>query len=389
MKSKHTMLAYLIIFIFFAMSAIDGYAQAPIAAQNLSFATLSAARLAEIRQKWETVSEANLLTAAKAGDASAQYFYWARKWQQAYNDCQSAADRRDFKGEDQACERGTEAFEWLKRSAEQGFPPAEYDAAIDYLGQRGWKTTDVNQQKAIEFLQRSADHNWGSAQYKLGMLYVVGELLPPDLAKAVDYLQKVVDQGAAPRSEYELAQLYAAGIGEPRSAAESPVALLRQSATNGFQLAWQTLGERYRTGLGLPVDYIQAIRCYYKAAHMDHTVDFDVFNSAQDNVGDVFNLVDDNLQPKPGAGPNWTGFARVLSVYLKATRRADAEAMNQLGELYLLGEYVPHNPVTAYYWFDRAAAHGGVTATQKRDALKAKLRPDQLEQAAKFNESKP
>lgn len=63
--------------------------------------------------------------------------------------------------------------------------------------------------------------------------------------------------------------------------------------------------------------------------------------------------------------------------------------MNQLGELYLLGEYVPQNPVMAYYWFVHAAEHGGVTAAQKRDALKTKLRPDQLEQAAKFDESKP
>ncbi len=383
------MLAYLFLWPFFAVGATDGYPQTTIAAQNLSFTNLSEARLAEMGQKWETVSETNLLAVAKAGDAIAQYFYWERKWTQAYDECKRAFERGDIQGEDRACERGTNAFEWLKRSAEQGFPPAEYDAAIDYFGQRGWTTTGIDQQKGLEFLQRSADHNWISAQYKLGMLYVIGELLPPDPSKAVDYLQKAVNQGDAPRSEYELAQLYASGTGEPRSAAESPVALLRQSATNGFQLAWQTLGERYRTGLGVPVDYVQAIRCYYRAAHMDHVGEFDAFNSAQDEVGDVFNLIDDNLQPKPEIGPNWTGFARVLSVYLKATKRADADAMNQLGELYLLGEYVPQNPVMAYYWFVHAAEHGGVTAAQKRDALKTKLRPDQLEQAAKFDESKP
>jgi TPR repeat protein len=428
MKSNSAMLACLGICLLLMARATNGHSQGSGATQNSAFTKLSTNvwQVEKLRQKWETVSTADLLKAAQSGDAPAEYYYWARQWNHEYEYWSQAMERMQAIGSELTQEekhaaavrwkavgdaemikaaaggdkgaqmvaaeidatRATEQvitnFEWLKKSAEQGFPVAECDAAIRYLGQSGWAETSIDQQKGLVLLERAAAHNWAPAQYRLGMLYVIGELLPPDSSKAIEYLRQAADQGN-PRSQYELAQLYAEGIGEPRSTADLPIALLRCSATNGYSMAFHALAERYRTGLGIPVDYVRAIRYYQAAREADAKAGVDLDNMA----GDIFELVDENLQPRSDTGPNWSGFARVLSVYLKASERGDADAMCQLGEWYLMQRFVPQDPVAAYYWFDRAADLGVATAAKKRDAIRAKLRPEQLERAAELNEPGP
>jgi TPR repeat protein len=372
-------------------------------------------------QKADAVSTEDLLKSAKAGDAPAQYFYWKRQFDQAQentsrafgqmmdaahalNTEQSKAADAKWKTADEAdrnkaaaagdigaemvarqlehdklIEEAIKDSEWLMKSAEQGFPPAEFDAAMNYLRQFGWQVIEIDEPKGLELLQRAADHGWASGEYRLALAYLAGEWLPPDPVKALEYMRKAADKGG-PQSNYKLAQLYAQGIGEPRSDADSPVALLRRSAAKGYNMAFIALAERYRTGLGMPLDYIQAVR-YYQAGREAGEMPFHAAN--------IRNLVDENLQAKPDVGPNWTGFANVLSVYLRATQREDASAMNQLGDWCLKGQFMPRNPVAAYYWFDRAAQGGAATAAQKRAELKAKLRPDELEQAGKLYETMP
>jgi TPR repeat protein len=413
MKLKSFKLLSLAAGLLLAWSPRAGQSQVPTPPQNSVLTNLSAAELTGLRRTWEPVSTPDLRRAAEAGDSAAQYFYWARvvnqeheaetqafdqmeaaayglsneqraaaegKWKTADEVVRSNAVVAGDKGaamvafqleQYRAVDRAAQAFEWLDRSAGQGFPPAEYDTGIYYSGESSWVPVTNDFPKGLKFLQRAADHNWSPAQYKLGMLYAAGEWVPPDLPKAVEYLQKAADQGG-PRSAYALAQLYSQGIGEPRSPSDTPILLLRQSATNGYAPACHALAERYRIGLGVPMDYVQAIR-YYQAARN------------QAGSDDIFGLVDDRFQPRPDAGTKWTAFAAFLSVYLQATERSDAAAMGRLGQWYLTGRFMPQDPVAAYYWFDRAASLGAATAAEKRDALRARLRPEQLEQAAKIN----
>ncbi len=412
---------YAILWFLLAVGATHGYCQSPATPQNSSFFNLSTAQFAEMHTKWDAVSSEDLLKSAKAGDAPAQYFYWERLFDQARENSHRAyyqmygagqgmsmeqriaaidkwkaaaeADRNKAaaagdKGaemvasqleEDKMNAEAAKVCEWLMRSASQGFPPAEFAAAWQYLRQTGWIVLDIDEQKGFELLQRSADHGWSSAEYNLALAYLAGDWFPPDNAKALEYMRKAADKGG-PQSNYRLALLYAQGIGEPRSAADSPVALLRRSAAKGYNVARDALAERYRTGLGVPVDYIQAIRFYHAGREA---------GEMPLHAADIRSLVDENLRPKPDAGPNWAGFAKVLSIYLKATQRGDAAALNQLGDWCLRGQFMPQNPIAAYYWFDRAAQRGAATAAQKRAELKAKLRPDELEQAGKLYEAMP
>lgn len=422
MNRYSLLLVYPILCSLLAIGVVRGYSQVPATLPISSFNNLSDTQFVELRQKWQAVPTADLLKAAAAGDAAAQFFYWGRKFErerensgQGYTQMMAAAQgltqqqRVDAEAkwntasdaersnavaagnmgaqmvaghltEMRSAERAVKDFEWGKKAAEQGLPPAEYDVARAYLRELNWVVIDLNQHEGVKFLKRAADHGWAPAQYKLGMQYVTGELTPPDLPKAVDLLRKAADPGG-PRSKYELAQLYAAGIGEPRSTEDTPVALLRQSATNGYGPSLHALAERYRVGLGVPVDYIQSIRYYQAAREASQRAGTDPI----DSYGDIFGLVDEKLQPQPDTGPNWAAFAKTLSIYLKATERSDADAMSQLGEGYSAGRFVPQDNVAAYYWFDRAANLGVRTAAEKRDAIRAKLRPEQLEQAATIN----
>ncbi|MDB6023681.1 MAG: sel1 repeat family protein, partial [Pedosphaera sp.] len=196
------------------------------------------------RGKWEAATEAELQQAAQSGDNMAMQFLAIRK-------------------AGQAVQRSTNAFAWLEKSAEQGFPAAEFEASMYYLGQSGRNIIKINQEKGMGLLQRAAVHGLAAAQYTLGLNYLDGQLVPPDLAKAVENFRMAADQGG-PRSQYTLARLYANGIGNPRDSEDSPFALLLKSAKSNYPPALHALAERYRTGMGVSMDYVQAIR-YYKA----------------------------------------------------------------------------------------------------------------------------
>jgi TPR repeat protein len=277
-----------------------------------------------------------------------------------------------------ALERGRNAVVWAEKSADQRFPPAEYDVGIGRLGEASWGIMEEDRPKGIEFLRRAAANGWPPALYKFAKFTIAGEKLPPNLPLALEYLRKAADLGG-PRSAYELAQLYAQGTGEPRSADDSPAALLRRSAATRYPPALLALAEDYRLGQGVPMDYIQAIR-YYQAARDAAGV----FNERLEDTEQACATADWDLQPRPDAPPEWKTFAVAVSTYLQASDR-DPGATERLGEWYQAGTYVPVDPAAAYFWFDRAATLGVAGAAKKSEAIKATLQPEQLRPAARTN----
>lgn len=324
--------------------------------QGVPRGDLTQADIASLKTKWDDIPESDMRQAAKTGNYGAQIYL-----------CNLA--------ERQAAQRGLAAFEWAKRSADQGFPDAEYDVACAYLLQLNWNFVPINQPEGLKFLQRAADHGLSTAQYLLATFYLAGQFLPADYPKAIHYLQEAADQNG-PRSQYHLALLYSNGNGEPRSEADSPLALLRKSAKSGFRPAAYALAERYRTGLGVPIDYVQSIRFYQAAWNPADRYSED----SQPNAGEVFKLVDQNLDPMMSLPFDFRNFARALSLYLKATKKEDPGAMGQIGDWYLNGRFEPKDLVEAWRWLTLAADHGAPGAAAKKDSFKDKLTPEQWQQ---------
>jgi TPR repeat protein len=373
-----------------------------------------------LQKKWTLMPTEELLKAAQSNDAQAQYFYWRREFEQGTQEANrldaerevwrytlspdkqeslwsrwknatdeavtQAVERGDveakiilnYRKASAAVEHADKAFPFLEKSAEQGFPPAEGEAALYYLNLAGWVMGHTNRPMGLILMRRSADHGWANAQYQLANIYLKGEIVPPDIAKAVEYFQKAADQDG-PRSQYELAMLYANGYGVPRDIGEEPVALLRKAAAKNNVPALHELAERYRIGLGVTLDYVQAAHYYQKTSQVSQNGGND-----PEGIGEaILELVDSNLAPKSGLTRELAPCAKVVGVYLKATQQHDATAMTQIGEWYLAGRFVPKDMVEAFRWFRLAADFGGADAQKREDEIKAMLSPSQLEQALK------
>ena len=117
-----------------------------------------------------------------------------------------------------------------------------------------------NIEKALSFLQLSADQENQFAQYQLGKLYLgENEDIPKDIEKALSFLQLSADQENQ-FAQYQLGRLY---LGEnediPRDI-EKALSFLQLSADQGNQFALYQLGRLYFHGdEGIPKDMDKAL----------------------------------------------------------------------------------------------------------------------------------
>jgi localization factor PodJL len=79
-------------------------------------------------------------------------------------------------------------------------------------------------------------------------------------------------------------------------------------------------------------------------------------------------------------------YAAAVRQFEPAAREGDADAQYWLGRLYAEGLGRPRDPVTAYVWFDRAAAQGHHDSAVLRDGLATVLTPDQMAEARHRND---
>ena len=296
----------------------------PVFASFGSDQTNAANRLLEqMSNRWVNVPAVELRKAVEAGKADAQYYYFTVEWQAAVEALQRAsaqwrnitnanpttaaqaqpaapaggwaaapeAETRQaaIAGDRQAqqvitrleteraADRGRKSLDWLRKSADQGFAPAEYQLGMADLGLYGWRLVPPVPEEGLKLLRRAADQKFENAQHWLGDLLLQGDLpfsgdlLVPDVVQGLDYLRVSADQGCA-RAQFELAQQYASGNGEPRFSGESPASLLQQAAEGGWGEARFTLAERYRLGVGVSRDRAKAFFWYSLAAAQDSTV---------------------------------------------------------------------------------------------------------------------
>ena len=74
-------------------------------------------------------------------------------------------------------------------------------------------------------------------------------------------------------------------------------------------------------------------------------------------------------------------YAEALKWQHKAVAQGNAVAQNNLGLMYGKGEGVPQNSVTAYAWFNIAAANGSTKGKSNKDVAAKQLTPAQIIQA--------
>ncbi|MCX6996918.1 MAG: tetratricopeptide repeat protein [Kiritimatiellaeota bacterium] len=132
----------------------------------------------------------------------------------------------------------------------------------------------------VKWLRKSAKQGFAPAQDKLGIFYAISSKrkynpcpqvinISQNYTKAVFWYRKAAKQGYE-RAIRHLAQLYHDGIGVPQSYIEA-AKLYRKGAKLGFprmqaQLAWY-----YTMGFGVPRRYAEAAKWYRKAAELGNS----------------------------------------------------------------------------------------------------------------------
>lgn len=69
----------------------------------------------------------------------------------------------------------------------------------------------------------------------------------------------------------------------------------------------------------------------------------------------------------------------------QAATEGNAEAQLEVGILYEFGYNMPKNDITALAWYMRAADQGNVLAVARRDQLKSKMKPEDIDAAQKMS----
>jgi TPR repeat protein len=201
---------------------------------NLNPRLATCARLAGLTQS----DFHTLLSQAESGDSEAQY--WVG---QVY-------------GEDRLVPKNDAvSHDWMRRSAEQGYAPAQEMVGMSYMGANG------DYGKADMWLRRAAEQGDAEAQFWLGAFYEQGQIGATDYREAFRWLQKAAEQGH-PDAQVTLAQMYEDGefVSQNYTLAAK---WYRKAAEHvpdlgGAGQGRNNLGLLYLSGLGVPKNYVLA-----------------------------------------------------------------------------------------------------------------------------------
>jgi len=153
------------------------------------------------------------------------------------------------------------ARDWMLKSAEQGYAPAQERMGGMYLGNMTKSSSVRDYGEADRWLRLAATQGYAEAQFWLGTGYEQGWFGGIDYGEALKWLRKAADQGH-PNAQFCLAQMYEDGHGV---AEDNVVAAFwyRKAADHvptyllGIWEAQVELANMYRDGR-LPRDDVQA-----------------------------------------------------------------------------------------------------------------------------------
>ena len=142
---------------------------------------------------------------------------------------------------------------------------------------------------------------------------------------------------------------------------------LVEKAKAGDADAQFDLGGMYRFGVGVPKDYVEAVKWISKAAEQGDA-------ESQLNLGDMYRR--GNGVPKDDVeAAKWVR---------KAAEQGDADAQFNLGVMHYVGRRAPKDYARAYMWLNLAAAKGSEKAAEGRDKLAKRMTKEQIAESQKL-----
>lgn len=280
-----------------------------------------------------------------------------------------------------------QAVKWYEVAAEKGLTDAMVSLGRMYMNGTG---VEASPGKAEALLVDADLLGEIDAAFYLGYGYANGLFSAEgakDYEKAAVYYEKAMETGER-NAANNLALLYLNGNGVEPDAAKA-LALFEQSAAGGSVTAMENLGRNYKNGKlsgGTP-DYVKAAQWFLKAAEKNSLFGAEqaadlYLNERLADDGTVLMEKDyvqglaavkhaDRLGTSDPFCLSWLGyfyeghqglceqdFAKAEAYYLRAAEQDDTYSMHRLGMLHKNGSLGEANAEEALAWFDKAAALG-------------------------------
>ncbi len=147
-------------------------------------------------------------------------------------------------------DRGRQSsFHWLKKAAEEGYAPAQFEMGLRYYYRNRLIVTHLlnlrtpNIRKSFSWFSEAANSGHAEATYFVGKMYGTGQAGTKDLERSFYWVQQAAEVGVTP-AKILLAIMYQFGKG------------VTQDSERALQLYEQVAEERRYTHMGSVLDYI-------------------------------------------------------------------------------------------------------------------------------------
>ena len=227
---------------------------------------------------------------------------------------------------------------WIKKAADQKFPPAEYNYGILLIN--GWGV-DWNPYEAFKSFYYAASKNMAAAEYVIGLLYTDDLIIKRDMKEAYKWMKKASDNDFPPAKEslVKLKKFAPSGSDSIPRLAHIP----DKSDDNNSKEKQNASSIQASSGLVF--------------------IDFDMISDSipvityNDLLEDLKNSSNKNLEKSIKYNKDSTIYidSTSLSAFLEASDYGCPESFNILGENLQSGIWFKKNPIAAAEFFIRSS----------------------------------
>ncbi|MDR2902170.1 MAG: sel1 repeat family protein [Lactobacillales bacterium] len=271
-------------------------------------------------------------TSVFAGFAEGEKAFNSQQYSQAFSEFMPLADRGDFR--------------------------AQY--YIGYLYLNGYGITQ-NNEKALEYLNKSLKSNYDLPQALMGYLYSEGTIVPKDKKLSMELYQKAADQGNI-SALLNLGVSYYTGDGVTRNVSKA-IEYFNKIPIPEKPVVGRYLGDIYSTETNL-VNYAKAFSYY--------------FQSAKENDLSAYHALGKMYQNGLGIDKN---MIEAIKYYTYAASQNYAPSQYILGIIYANGDGIPQDKYLGYAWLYLAADKKVKGAEKARNTLMESMSLSDIEKA--------
>lgn len=161
--------------------------------------------------------------------------------------------------------RYEEALPHIHKAASEGRQEAQYQLCLMFKRGQGMKAPDAGE--AYVWCKKSADQGYGPAEHEMASSLQTGWGVAKDPAAALEYYLKASKQGV-PEAQYALGLLYEFGDGGVKQSYYQARTLYMWASGKGYSPATYRVGTLYEEGKGVRPSMAAALLWYRKAASM-------------------------------------------------------------------------------------------------------------------------